>query len=218
MTTLHTDDGVALAARWDEAADPRGAVVFCHPHPLHGGTMNAPLMVRVTEVLTERGLHVLRFDFRGAGGSGGTHGVGVAELHDVDAAVRSARRAHPDLPLGLCGWSFGAATALRWEAETGSGLPYVGIAPPVRVEGVAALPEPAALPPATRSFVLGDRDQFVTVEELDDYARRIGATLHVLPASDHFFYFREARVGELVAGDLLDAFGGTEPAVAGLGE
>lgn len=216
MTVLRTSDGLALDARWDRVPEAVGAVVLCHPHPLHGGTMNAPLLVAVARVLNAHRLDVLRFDFRGVGRSEGTHGGGIAELADIDAAVAEAEST--DLPLGLAGWSFGAATALRWEADRARGLPYVGIAPPVRSPATPPLPDPERLPPAPRSFVLGARDQFVAVAELEAYASSIGAAVHLLPGSDHFFLFREERVGELVAADLLDAFSaGSEAAVPGLG-
>ncbi len=216
MTTfdLTTADGLRLEARWDVADDPLGTVVLCHPHPLHGGTMTAPLMGAITDVLVEHRLSVLRFNFRGVGGSEGSHGGGEAELLDIDAATDAAAAAYQDLPSALSGWSFGAATALRWSAVRRSARPYVGVAPPVRSELTPWLPAPDELEPAHRSFVVGERDQFVPVADLEAYARAIGAAVHVIAGSDHFFYFRERRVGELVAADLSAAM--DEPAVGGL--
>jgi len=57
---LETSDGEHLEARWDHASDPIGATVFCHPHPLDRGSMNAPLMIGVTLRLVELGFSVLR--------------------------------------------------------------------------------------------------------------------------------------------------------------
>lgn len=202
MIALTTGDDVALEGRWDASADPGRVLVFCHPHPLHRGTMAAPLMVGVTRHLVEAGFAVLRFNFRGVAGSGGTHDYGVGELADVQAAVDLASATYPSLPLGIAGWSFGAATALVWQAKTGSSLPYVGIAPPVDSERAPSLPEPEELQTARRTFVLGDRDQFIAVEDLQAYADRIGASLEVLKGSDHFFYFREDRVAAAMAAAL----------------
>ncbi len=211
---LATVDGLRLEARWDLANDPIGTVVLCHPHPLHGGTMTAPLMGTLAEVLVEHRLSVLRFNFRGVGRSEGSHGGGEPELLDIDAATTAASAAYEDLPSALSGWSFGAATALRWSAARNSTRPYVGIAPPVRSELTPLLPAPDELEPARRSFVIGERDQFVEVADLEAYARSIGATVHVIAGSDHFFYFRERRVAELAAADLTAAMG--EPPVGGL--
>jgi alpha/beta superfamily hydrolase len=192
-----------LEARWDlPDDDPHRVVVFCHPHPLHRGTMTAPLMEAVTRSLVNRGFGVLRFNFRGVGSSDGVHDRGVGEMDDIAAAVEAAREAYPDLALGLAGWSFGAATALRYQARSGSTLPYVGIAPPVTSDRTPVLPDATHLAEANRTFIVGDRDQFVTVDELRAYAGSIGAQVEVLEGSDHFFYFREERVAAAVADGL----------------
>ena len=193
---------ISLEATWDLPADPHFAAVLCHPHPLQRGTMTAPLMQAVARDLCMRGFVVLRFNFRGVGASTGSHDFGVGEVDDVSAAMDVAAATYPSLPLGIAGWSFGAATALRFQAKTGSGHPYVGISPPVNREGSPALPARHELSPAHRTFVLGDRDQFVGVDELSEYAGRIGARLEVLNGSDHFFYFREDRVSAVVADGL----------------
>ncbi len=190
---------MVLEARWDRPADSVGTIVFCHPHPQHGGTMTSPLMHKVTKGLVARGLAVLRFNFRGVGLSTGAWDGGLGEIDDVATAVEHARLRHPELPLGLAGWSFGAATALAWQAREHDETPFAGIAPPVRTELVERLPQPEDLAPAPRTFILGDRDQFVTVEGLEAYADAAGATLTVLNGSDHFFFFREDAVAGLIA-------------------
>jgi alpha/beta superfamily hydrolase len=161
--------------------------------------MTAPLMVAVAGHLVRDGFAVLRFNFRGVGGSGGTWSGGIGEMDDVAAAIASAAATYPALPLGIAGWSFGAATSLRWQAREQSTIPYAGIAPPVASDLTPHLPRPHELAPAPRTFILGDRDQFVTVGDLERYSNVTGATLHVIRGSDHFFYFREERVGALVA-------------------
>lgn len=195
---------IALEGRWDRAPGAAGAVVFCHPHPRHGGTMTAPLMHKVTKGLVARGFSVLRFNFRGVGLSTGAWDGGFGEIDDVAAAVERARNDQPDLALNLAGWSFGAATALAWQARELDTTPLVGIAPPVRTELVDHLPEPSELVPGRRTFILGDRDQFVSVEGLAAYADAAGASMTVLTGSDHFFYFRE----DIVAGLSADHFAG----------
>ena len=88
--TFDTSDGETLEARWDSPDDPGGVVVFCHPHPLQGGSMMAPLMIAVTTRLVEHGFSVLRFNFRGTGESTGTHDHGEAEQLDITSAVEKA--------------------------------------------------------------------------------------------------------------------------------
>ncbi len=202
-TTIDTSSGIKLEARWDSADQPTRAIVFCHPHPQQGGTMTAPLMHKITKALVEHGFCVLRFNFRGVGRSEGDWDEGLGEIDDVAAAMAHAHE-HVTVPLGLAGWSFGAATALAWQARESDVTPYAGIAPPVRTEYAERLPPPEELTAAPRHFVLGDRDQFVTVDQLQDYADAAGATLTVVRGSDHFFYFREEVVAELMAEHFAD--------------
>lgn len=206
MTTIEAADGVTLEARWDRPGGvPHTIVVLCHPHPRYGGTMHAPLVVSVMRYLVEYGFAVLRFNFRGVGGSGGSWGGGTGEVHDVAgavAAVSAAAEEHQGIGIGLTGWSFGAATSLRWHAESGSTLPWAGIAPPVRLDPSLALPDPDSLAPARRLFIIGDRDQYTAAPDLADYALRARARCEVIKGSDHFFYFRERVVGGLVAAHL----------------
>lgn len=191
---LLTSDGETLEARIDSPTSPVRFTVLCHPHPQMGGSMNAPLMIALANRLVGRGHAVLRFNFRGTGASTGRHDYGEAEIHDVSAAVASARER--GLPLAIGGWSFGAATALRWLAENEESLPYAGVAPP---------PEslPADLPGGPKRMILGTRDQVIDGEALVAYARHQAIDL-VLTPGDHFFHGRGKRIGDLVGQGLED--------------
>jgi hypothetical protein len=188
--SLSTSDGETLEARWDRPDHPAGVVVFCHPHPMQGGSMMAPLMVAVTTRLVERGFAVLRFNFRGTGQSSGAHDEDGAQVHDVAAAVDTAR--DPRLPLCLAGWSFGAGMALRWLAGQQEAIPYAGIAP-----WWAVVPEDD-LPAGAKRIVLGTRDQVVDRETIRTYAETHSIDL-VLTPGDHFFHGRGKKIGNLVA-------------------
>lgn len=190
--SIATSDGATLEARIDSPDAPRWFTVFCHPHPLHGGSMNAPLMIGVGARLNERGHAVLRFNFRGTGSSTGRHDYGGGEQTDIDAAVELALSR--GLPVALAGWSFGASTTLRWIASRSSSLPWVGIAPPVE-----DLPD--ELPSGPKRIVLGTRDQVIDSVALQRYAVDKGIDL-VLTAGDHFFHGRGNKIGDLVGEGL----------------
>src|SRR5439155_17501983 len=137
---VEVPDGPPLEARLRLAESARGGLVVCHPHPLYGGDMDNPVVVRAAEVATESGLSTLRFNFRGVGRSSGTHDRGEGEGHDLKAALEMLRnRLPPGRPLGLAGYSFGAWIAAR---VTASGVPLTAlclIAPPLSMFDFGAL-------------------------------------------------------------------------------
>ena len=190
--TFATSDGETLEGRWDSHPEPRYTTVFCHPHPLEGGSMMAPLMVSVTQRLVSRGHRVLRFNFRGTGESSGSHDYGKAELLDTAAAVALAEQRSE--VTGISGWSFGAAVALNWLICEQSSIAYAGIAPPTRM--IEGAPTSAA-----RRVILGNRDQVIDRDKLQAYAIETGIDL-VLTPGDHFFHGRGKRIGDLVAEGL----------------
>ena len=202
IVTVTTEDGNTLEAIIDEPRVPIGTVVLCHPHPLHGGTMRAPLLIAVADHAFQAGYRVVRFNFRGVGRSTGVFGDGGDELQDISAAMALASTF--DEPVqGLSGWSFGAATALRWQGHVASSVPYVGIAPPVVSPLAPSLPDASELAPTRRRFIIGDRDQFIEPAELGTYAASIGAEFIEYTATDHFFIFKYERL----AHDVVSGFG-----------
>jgi len=113
-STIQVPGGPRLEARVAVPATPIGGLVMCHPHPLYGGDMDNPVVIRAVEVAQAAGLATLRFNFRGAGGSEGVHDQGGGERDDVCAAVDALAGEIPQgQPLGLGGYSFGAWVAAR---------------------------------------------------------------------------------------------------------
>ena len=112
VLTLHTEDGVALAARsWQATGIPRGTVVLVHGF---AASKDDPQVVGVAEALATAGYAVLACDGRGHGSSGGTCTLGDLERHDV-AAVTDWAAEHPG-PVVLVGASMGAISVLRHAA------------------------------------------------------------------------------------------------------
>lgn len=203
--SIVTADGVVLEVAVDRVEEAVGCIVVCHPHPQHGGTMRHPMLVAIAREGGSRRLDVVRFNFRGVGGSGGAHGGGESELLDIDAAVELATATGAAF-VGITGWSFGAAAALGWQARSRSEVAYVGIAPPVDSVLTPSLPPARTLLPARRTFIVGDRDQFVDADELETYAQSIGASTVRYETADHFFLLRHDRL----AADVIEALVGDE--------
>src|ERR1700761_1662516 len=118
--------------------DTQYAVLVCHPHPLHGGTIHNKVVYHAMKTFQSFGLPVLRFNFRGAGLSEGAHDHGRGERDDVRAALDWLHQRYA-LPVLVVGFSFGAHVALRvccGDADS----PRSG----ARVPGFAALGLPVA--------------------------------------------------------------------------
>jgi alpha/beta superfamily hydrolase len=117
------------------AAGPLAAVI-CHPHPLYGGTLENKVVHGLMRAATGAGLHALRFNFRGAGGSEGRHDAGAGEVEDVRAALdRLVELAGPQAGapgrLLAAGYSFGSYVALTAALDDPRVGARLAVAPPV---------------------------------------------------------------------------------------
>lgn len=207
---LTTEDALSLEAAVDAPGSLKAALVFCHPHPKMGGTMNAPLLLAVRDRLLPEGWAVLRFNFRGIGDSEGEAGIGIEELKDARAAVAEARRRWPDVPLALAGWSFGAAVAVKIAGEDHDLAACLAIAPAVKEKpGITA-----GLPPASEVslsmptlFLVGVNDDLTLPEDARAWSQEAGVTFSEMKGANHFFWAKYEKLADEVATFLNEAVG-----------
>ena len=178
--------------------EPVAAAVVCHAHPLQGGIMHFKVVFRAAKALQRQGVAALRFNFRGAGRSAGTHDHGRGEQDDVRAALGEMERRFPGQPLVLGGFSFGSSMALQ-----------VSAADP-RPRAVFALGFPAGMVADTsfvgairvpRLFVQGEKDDIgppgplrALVEPLPEPRRLV-----VIEGADHFFTGKLEELEQTIA-------------------
>ena len=188
---------VTLEARLAAPSAPTGGVALCHPHPLYGGDMDNPVVVRAAEVCRDAGLATLRFNFRGVGESGGTHGGGEGERQDVLGALAFLEKAlGPAAPLGVVGFSFGAWVGGRVACSHDRVGRMVLIAPPLSFYDFGFL----GVCPKTLLLVAGSRDPYCPREEFEALAAGIpGVQARVIEGADHFFFGKLYPLGEAVA-------------------
>lgn len=200
--TLSTHDGIHLDAELARAADgPRAGMVLCHPHPLHGGTMQSLVISALFGALPTLGVTCLRFDFRGVGASEGTHDHGDAERFDARAAVDELYDRLPDgVPLVLAGWSFGADVALSVHDAAVRG--WFAVAPPLRsAHALDALEQD----PRPKLIVLAEHDEVRDPREVQaEVAPWPSTSIEVIRGASHFFVGRTDRLVDLAAG-FVDA-------------
>ncbi|MGA2023814.1 MAG: alpha/beta fold hydrolase [Steroidobacteraceae bacterium] len=164
-----------------------GFGVVCHPHPLHGGTMQNKVVHTLARALQEQGLPTLRFNYRGVGQSEGTYDEGRGERDDALAVIAWGRARWPNAPLVLAGFSFGALVAL-YAAPQAQPIRLIMVAPPV-----SHAPFPDVTPPTCPWLIVqGEADELVDYREVQAWAARFTPppSLRLLAGVDHFFHGR----------------------------
>jgi alpha/beta superfamily hydrolase len=189
---LRTADGETLVAELTVPEDDvTAAAVLLHPHPLNGGNKESSLTGTLFGALPGQGVAVLRFDFRGVGRSTGTHGGGIDEALDAQAAIDALATEVEGVPLILAGWSFGAEVALQVIDERIAGWSLV--APPLAIVPTEALV--AAHDPRPKQLLVPEHDQFCPPDRAREATANWTATEHtVIPGADHFLAGRTDSV------------------------
>lgn len=193
-----------IEGRYAPAGSGPGAVVT-HPHPLMGGTMENNVVETLTATLRDQGYATLRFNFRGVGRSGGSHGGGIGEQEDVAAAIGYLRlKGVRDIL--LAGYSFGAWVNVQVLRRDPSLRPGILVSPPIGLMDF----DFSGLAGRIALIVAGDRDPYCNPERLLGEARRIGAAIKLLRGVDHFFGGSEPELSACLAAHGPGHLGGID--------
>lgn len=168
---------------------PMGVAMISHPQPLLGGSPRHVVPHSTARRLVDAGWIAVRPSFRGVDGSEGSYSEGIGEAEDAVATAQHLRKQHPELPLALVGFSFGAYVYARAacvleqtspvDALVLMGLP-VGTVPGGR--DYKAMPIPAS------SLLLhGQDDMMAPLSQLLEWGRTNHHPVVVFPGADHFF-------------------------------
>lgn len=191
---------------------PRAIAVMCHPHPLHGGTMDNKVVFRAARGLQHAGLAVLRFDFRGVRRSEGAHDGQGGEADDLGAALDWMIERYPGVEVWAGGFSFGSRTALQRSLTDARIRRLVLVALPVLAFDCSYFRElrvPALV-------VMGEKDTYGTAPELRRQFPALPASVEVveIAGAGHFFDEQTQELQETVrayAARVLAANGATSP-------
>jgi len=173
--------------------------VICHPHPLHGGTMNNKVVSTLARTYRELGITSLRFNFRGVGASEGEHDEARGEVDDLCRVSEWLLAQYPESQLLLAGFSFGSAIA----AAASERLPVahmILIAPPVTRYSYA--PQGAFACPVT--LVLGGQDELVETEAVLAWLESLDCSIEaiIIPQASHFFHGQLNNLREKLGSQL----------------
>ena len=169
----------------DTPALPVLAVV-CHPLTTDGGTMHNKVVTMAARSLRELGATSVRFNFRGAGSSGGTFDAGDGEFDDLRTVVAWARAARPNFTLWLGGFSFGAYVSIRASAELQPSL-LLSIAPPAGRWDFDSIPTPSM----PWLVIQGEADEIVDPQVVYAWLKKLNPPqleLVRMPDTSHFFH------------------------------
>jgi alpha/beta superfamily hydrolase len=176
---------------------PPLAVLLCHPHPLHGGTLHNKVVYRAMKVFIGLGLPVLRFNFRGTGRSEGSHDAGRGEQDDVRAGLDWLDREF-GLPLLAAGFSFGSNMALRAGCVDPRVQGLVALGAPVEAAGRRYSYDFLAQSTQPKLFLNGTEDIYSPHALLEQMLLSVPEPRQVawIADADHFFV---GRLGEMQA-------------------
>ena len=168
-----------------EDREPLEAVLVCHPHPQHGGTMHNKVVYRIARGLRRAGSVVLRFNYRGVNLSEGEYDGGIGEIEDTRAALKFLRSRYPALPFSLAGFSFGSRIVLKLGCETDSAARLISAGFPAALPGNETLGHCSR----PRTFIQSTHDEFGPPPVMEAYFARLPEpkTLVWVEARDHFF-------------------------------
>lgn len=175
--------------------------ILCHPHPLHGGTMNNKVVMTLARTFRELKMPTVRFNFRGVGKSEGSFAEGIGEVEDLLSVVTWVQKVCPGSEIVLGGFSFGAYIAACVATQI-SVSQLVTIAPQVSrfIQ--------AQLPPITCPWVLvqGEQDEIVDPNEVYAWIEtlEIKPVLIRLPDAGHFFHGKLLELREKLVEVLRD--------------
>lgn len=185
----------ALTSCPDCYAGNRPMAIVCHPHPLYGGSMKNKVVHILSQTFNDMGLLSVTFNFRGVGKSAGQFDHGRGEQADLAAVAAFFRARHPQAPLWLAGFSFGAYVAARSLAEIGAERLLL-VAPPVTMFDFGEVP-PIEVP---WMVVQGGQDEIVAPQAVSAWvtSQARHPDYRWMADADHFFHGRLNRLRDAV--------------------
>jgi hypothetical protein len=184
------------AILWKPVAQARLAAVVCHPHPLFGGTMHNKVVYQAAKSLDALGVPVLRFNFRSAGMSDGTHDQGRGEEGDAKAALDFLAEKFPGVPLLVAGFSFGCWVGSRVGCADERVLELIALGTPVNSTDFSYLRRCEK----PKLFVHGEKDQFGEIGKVEALVESLPGKnrLVVVAGAEHFFAGKLNQVDEAI--------------------
>jgi uncharacterized protein len=166
----------------NEQTDPKIVGIVCHPHPLHGGTMNNKVVTTLTRVIREFNGTAIRFNYR-------KFDNGVGELQDTLEIIQLAQQKWPHAEIWLAGFSYGAYISLKAATQLNNIKQLISVAPAVNNADFSGLH-----PRCPWTVVIAEQDEVVPVAEIKNWASTLDPQPNILYFENASHYFH----GELI--------------------
>lgn len=181
------------------------AMIICHPHSLHGGSMGNKVVHTLAKTALAYGLPTLRFNFRGVGASSGEFDSGDGEGDDLLAVWQWLAAELPGFNIILAGFSFGAFVSLKHlHRVQAAGL--ISVAPPLKRFDFDLLTHRPTLP---WRIIAAEEDELIAIEDIHEWVAKLGVgdKLVVVPAASHFFHGKLPELSAALKSFLAESFG-----------
>lgn len=177
----------------------RVTAIVCHPHSLHGGSMNNKVVTILARAFHDLGVRTVRFNFRGVGKTAGKYAEGIGETDDLLAIINWVKQCFPQDDIWLAGFSFGSFVAARAATQT-SVQQLVSVAPPVVRFDFADLP-PVHCP---WLIIQGEKDEVVPPDDVFEWVKTVSPapTVIRMPKAGHFFHGQLLELRTFVVDEL----------------
>ena len=198
-----------VEALWqnEDPKDPntKKVALLCHPNPLFDGTMKNKVVTTMFNFARDQGMHVVRFNFRGAGKSTGEHDYAVGEVEDAIAVLQWITTQTSANQLWLGGLPFGGYITARvaeqilvtphiWELTEMELIKVVLMAPSVENNDASDV----ILPTKKTIQIYGDADRVIKPELMKKFAEDKQISSYVLKDAGHFFHGRLTEIKSLL--------------------
>ena len=175
--------------------------IVLQPHPQYSGTMNNRIVVEIFNAFLENGFSVLRLNFRGVGKSDGTFDNGQGELSDAAAALDWIERENQDFSqCWVSGFSFGSLICMQLIMRRPEVTKFISVSPQPNVYDFTFL----APCPISGQVVLGEKDELVSKESINDLRSRLKAQKGIevkfdeIKNANHFFKNKETDLKKII--------------------
>lgn len=188
-----------------EDPDTKAVALLCHPNPLYDGTMKNKVVTTLFNFARDEGMHVVRFNFRGAGRSTGEHDYAKGEIDDAMAVLQWISQKTPARKLWLGGFSFGGYITARvaeqvmvtphiWGLDDMEIIKVVLMAPSVENNDATDV----ALPTKKTIQIYGDADRVISPSCMQQFADDKQIEVHIVEGAGHFFHGRLTEIKSLL--------------------